>query len=112
MQAKTTDDSDPPAVIVLQCDGRDIVLGPLAIQDRCDIGLVERILRLQLSARRMGWSIRLVDVPLELRELVEFVGLAADLIGGGVADETTPEPTRPAQSSMNGGSPNSANSSG
>lgn len=112
MQAQTTDNPDPPAVIVLQCDGRGIVLGPLAIPDRCDIGLVERILRLQLSARRMGWSIRLVDVPLELRELVEFVGLAADLIGDGVGDESTPEPTQPAQLSMNGGSPNSANSSG
>lgn len=112
MQADTTDDSDPPAVIVLQSDGRDVVLGPLVIQDRYDIELVERLLRLQLASRRMGWSIRLVEIHPELQELVEFVGLAADLIGDEVEDETTPESTGPTQASRNGGSPNSANSSG
>jgi anti-anti-sigma regulatory factor len=41
-----------------------------------DIGTVDALARLQLSARRLGRRLRLRDVPLELRELIELAGLS------------------------------------
>jgi anti-anti-sigma regulatory factor len=40
-----------------------------------DIGTVDALARLQLSARRLGRRLRLREVPLELRELIELAGL-------------------------------------
>jgi anti-anti-sigma regulatory factor len=41
-----------------------------------DIGTVDALARLQLSARRLGRRLRLREVPLELRELIELAGLS------------------------------------
>jgi hypothetical protein len=48
--------------------------------DVCDLGFVEGLLRVQLTARRFGWSIKLREVQPDLRELVELVGLTTDLV--------------------------------
>jgi hypothetical protein len=53
---------------------RTIVLG-LGWNTRPDAGTVDALARLQLTARRLGYSIELEDVPAELRDLLELMGL-------------------------------------
>jgi hypothetical protein len=73
-------DERPRAVVLLLRDGQEVLLGPVYGPDRCDLGFVEGLLRVQLAARRFGWSIRLTDVRPDLRELVDLVGLTTDLV--------------------------------
>jgi hypothetical protein len=70
----------PRAVVVLLRDGHEQLLGPVYAPDRCDLGFVEGLLRVQLTARRFGWSIKLRNVAPDLLELVELVGLRVDLV--------------------------------
>jgi hypothetical protein len=65
----------PRAVVVVVQGEREVVLGAVDRATRCDLGLVDDLLRLQLIARRMGWSIRITEVRPDLRELFELVGL-------------------------------------
>ena len=44
-----------------------------------DLRSVERLARLQLTARRNGLDLRLTRVPAELEELITFAGLAEAL---------------------------------
>lgn len=74
------DETRPRAVVLLLRDGQEVLLGPVYGPDRCDLGFVEGLLRVQLAARRFGWSIRLQDVRPDLLELVELVGLTTDLV--------------------------------
>lgn len=69
-------DDGPRAVVVLEQDGHDVVLGAVVRPGRCDLGLVDDLLRLQLAADRFGWSLRITQVRPDLRELFELVGLA------------------------------------
>jgi hypothetical protein len=73
--------SEPRAVVVLRQGGRDVVLGEVDRSLRCDLGLVEDLLRLQVLARRFGWSIAITEVRPDLRELFELVGLVEHLDG-------------------------------
>ena len=66
---------------MLRRDGQDVLLGPVYGPDRCDLGFVEDLLRMQLAARRFGWTIRLRHVREDLRELIDLVGLGTDLVG-------------------------------
>jgi hypothetical protein len=75
------DVAGPRAVVVLRRDGEDVLLGPVYGPDRCDLGFVEDLLRVQLAARRFGWTIRLVEVREDLRELIDLAGLSPDLGG-------------------------------
>lgn len=75
-----TEDPRPRAVVLLVRDGEQVLLGPVYGPDRCDLGFVEGLLRVQLAARRYGWSIRLTEVRPDLLELVELVGLTTDLV--------------------------------
>jgi ABC-type transporter Mla MlaB component len=75
------DGERPRAVVVLVRDGEQVLLGPVYGPDRCDLAFVEGLLRVQLTARRFGWSIKLTEVRDDLRELVELVGLTTDLVG-------------------------------
>ena len=68
-------------MVVLRRDGEDVLLGPVYGPDRCDLGFVEDLLRVQLAARRFGWTIQLVEVLDDLRELIEMVGVSTDLVG-------------------------------
>ena len=83
---------DPPrdlaevrAVVVLHRDVDDVVLGPVYGGDPCDLAFVEDLLRVQLAARRFGWSIHLCDVRPDLEELLELAGLTDELDGGRVS---------------------------
>jgi hypothetical protein len=73
-------DESPRAVVVLRRDDEEILLGPVYAPDRCDLAFVEGLLRVQLTARRFGWSILLRDVRPDLLELVDLVGLTAELV--------------------------------
>jgi len=44
-----------------------------------DIGTVDALARLHLTARRLGWRLRLRSIPAELRELIELAGLSTVL---------------------------------
>lgn len=73
-------DERPRAVVMLVRDGQEVPLGPVYGPEYCDLGFVEGLLRVQLAARRLGWSIRLTEVRPDLRELVELVGLTTELV--------------------------------
>ena len=70
----------PRAVLALVHGSEHAPLGPVFGSTRCDLGFVEDLLRLQLVARRFGWSIRLTQVRPDLLELVDLVGLTTDLV--------------------------------
>lgn len=53
-----------------------------------DVGFIDRIARLQLAARNLGFQLRLVNVDQALLELVDLCGLAEPL---GVEPERHPE---------------------
>jgi hypothetical protein len=73
-------DERPRAVVVLLRGDEEVLLGPVHAPDRCDLAFVDGLLRVQLAARRFGWSIRLRKVRPDLLELVELVGLTAELV--------------------------------
>ncbi len=54
---------------------------PLAGRDRPDLCLVDELARLQLAARRVGWSLRIREPSPELWELLDLVGLRVE-VGG------------------------------
>ena len=68
-------DKGQRAVVVLVQDGREVVLGSIGDTIRCDLALVDELLKLQLITKRLGWTIRIVEVRSELRELFDLVGL-------------------------------------
>lgn len=67
------------AEVVLRGDGRDVHLGRLAAGDLCTLGFLDALLQLQVALGRFGWSVVLIEVPDELQELVDLVGLDRDL---------------------------------
>lgn len=69
-------DDHPRAVMVLTCDELELVVGPVERGVRCDLGLVDHLLRLQVEARRWGWTLHIREAGPDLRELFELVGLA------------------------------------
>jgi hypothetical protein len=70
------DERDTPTIVVMVVrDGNELVVARLDA-GKPDLALVDAFVRLQLSARRNGWVMRLVDVSEELRGLLELVGLS------------------------------------
>ena len=67
-------DEGQRAVVVLVQDGREIRLGSIGDTIRCDLALVDELLKLLLITRRLGWTIR-IEVRSELRELFNLVGV-------------------------------------
>ncbi len=72
-------DGQRPAVIVLVVADREVPLGCISPTARCDLALIDDILRLGLAAARLGWSIRLDHVQPHLRYLIELVGVSERL---------------------------------
>jgi hypothetical protein len=70
------------AIVVLQQGGRRVDLGAIDRPERCDLGLVDDLLRLQVAAARFGWRLRVTEVRADLRELFDLVGLAEHLDDG------------------------------
>ena len=70
--------SAPLAVIALVADDRTVPLGAVPAR-RCDLQVLDALLRLCLAARRTGVSIRLTDVHPDLRDLAELAGVTEHL---------------------------------
>ena len=63
------------AEVVLVRDGREVLLGRVGSDLRCDLDLVDRLARIQLAARRFGGLIVLRHPSTELSELLALAGL-------------------------------------
>lgn len=59
---------------------QELDLGPVDPAARCDLALVDDLLRLRLGALRLGWRLEVRDQAADLRDLLAFVGVA-DLLG-------------------------------
>ena len=90
--------------------GRVRVLGLVRRSARCDLGLVDDLLRLRLAARRRDLDVALTAVEPPLRQLLVFVGVARLLLGEAQAPAPSGETTD--SSTIRGGSPKSAKRSG
>jgi hypothetical protein len=80
-------------VVVVRGDA-EVACWPLLAGRHPDLAVVDRLARLQLAARRLGYSIRLRDVPGPLRELIDLAGLSGIVTEAtGRSDGGTAEPT-------------------
>jgi len=82
--------------VVLLLGGAEMARLPLQ-EGRCpDLSVVDRLARLQLSALRLGCSIRLHNAPSGLLALIELAGLADMLTDrtAPAADAPSPYPAR------------------
>src|ERR1700759_4289146 len=72
------DAASPPGrtVIVLVCGGVVVTSWPLSDAGRVDMGLVDGLARLQVTARRLGGRIQLQQVDPQLAGLLSLSGLA------------------------------------
>jgi ABC-type transporter Mla MlaB component len=61
---------------VLENSDADLVLCDVSAVVRPDVGTVDALARLQLTARRLGREVRLRRACVELRELVALMGLS------------------------------------
>jgi hypothetical protein len=67
-------DSSTTLVVVVD-DGTELVVGHMG-PERPDLGCVNRLARLQLAARRCGWTLVVRDPHPGLCGLLELVGLS------------------------------------
>jgi hypothetical protein len=63
------------AIVVLARDGVEVTSWPMAGWGRPGLAVVDRLTRLQLAARRVGWRVRLRDTSAELSALLDLLGL-------------------------------------
>ncbi len=63
-------------VVVVAGDGRRMLID-IGSAVACDLDLVDRLLWLRLTARRLGWAVILEDVDDDLHDLLDLVGVAA-----------------------------------
>lgn len=63
--------------MALVCDGTAVASGYIGFDGGCGLELVDGLLRLDLLARRIGWSVRLTNVTEDLREVLDLVGRAS-----------------------------------
>ncbi len=65
----------PRAVIVVVAGDRSryvVAIEPTVV---CDLDLVNRLLWLRLTARRLGWLVFLEDIDDDLHDLIDLVGV-------------------------------------
>lgn len=67
----------PRAVVVVVAGDRHQYVAAIESAVACDLDLVNRLLWLRLTARRLGWLVFLEDVDDDLHELLDLVGVAA-----------------------------------
>jgi hypothetical protein len=70
-------DNHTTVVLVVE-DGSEVILDVDA--RRADLALVDALMRLQLTARRRGWTVALRGATTDLRDLLALVGLADVLV--------------------------------
>lgn len=76
-------------MVVVRGDA-EVACWPLPAGRHADLAVVDSLARLQLAARRLGYSIRLRDAPGRLLELIDLAGLSAIVTD---ADDGRAEPT-------------------
>jgi ABC-type transporter Mla MlaB component len=65
--------------------GADMVTCDVAALEKPDVTAIDALARLQLTARRLGRSIRLRNAPVMLRDLLNLTGLCDELpLSGGL----------------------------
>jgi hypothetical protein len=62
--------------VVLVRGDHELELGPVDATARCDLELVDDLLRLRLGAQRLGWRLELRELAADLHALLAFVGVA------------------------------------
>jgi hypothetical protein len=67
-------------VVVLTRGDVEVASWPVEGRGRPDLSVVENLARLQLVARRLGYSVRLRDACMELCELIGLAGFGDVLI--------------------------------
>ena len=67
--------------VILTREGETLRIGRAA-SDRCDVAFADMLLRLTLTAKRLGWSVRLEGAGDDLRQLFAFLGLSELLAFG------------------------------
>jgi len=67
-------------MVVLARGDVEVASWPLAGCGRPDLALVDGLARLELAARRLGYSIRLHEACVELLELLDLCGLSEALL--------------------------------
>jgi hypothetical protein len=70
-------------MVVLARGDVDVATWPLGAEGRPDLALVNELARLQLAAKRLGCTVRLVAASAELTQLLELVGLLSLFAGRG-----------------------------
>ena len=71
-------------MVVLLRGDTEVASWPLPAWGRFDLAVVEELARLQLAARRMGYSIRLRGAGVELSDLLDLAGLGEVVAGLGL----------------------------
>jgi len=79
---------DAHATVVLARDDAEVASWPLARSGRPDLAVVEGLARLQVEARRLGYSIQVRNASAELMALLDLCGLRGVLTG----DDRRPPP--------------------
>lgn len=63
------------AEVILVRDGREVLLGAVGHGHLCELDLIHVLARVQVAARRHGWSIRLRRTSSGLSGLITLTGL-------------------------------------
>lgn len=69
-------DGAPPLEVLAVVGNAEVLVGRVPAGSRCDLALVDDLLRLHLALLRRGGSIVLRNPTRELVELLDLVGLA------------------------------------
>jgi hypothetical protein len=87
------------AVVVILDHGHEVRVGSIDAE-RCDLAVVDTLARFMLSARRLGFDVRLRELRPELASLLGFVGFDDALrpVLDPAGQTTPPTPTAPAVS--------------
>ena len=71
------DPPHPATVVVLVRDGVEVGAWPLEVGDHLDLGIVDRVARVQWCACQVGAAVRIRNAPPPLVGLLRLVGLGA-----------------------------------
>ncbi|MGH3942658.1 MAG: hypothetical protein ACRDTG_29350 [Pseudonocardiaceae bacterium] len=78
---------DTYAMVLLVCGDTEVASWPLTGPGRPDLAVVDELMRLRLTARRLDCSLRLREVCAELSELLDLLGLG-EILGFQAGGET------------------------
>ena len=83
---------ETPTTVVLLRDGHVLASWPIDMPTPPDLELVDGLARLQLTAMQLGCTIRIRNIPDEVADLLDLVGLLGILTGGRLVVEVEGQP--------------------